>query len=431
MKQRIGIIADDLTGANDSGVQLTEKGVNTSVLFDVPGNLNNLDSGVVIDTNSRALSKEQAASVTMQAGRFLKEAGYPTIYKKMDSTLRGHIGTELQALYEVFKPEFVFIAPAFPALGRTTKGGIHYVNGVRISETEISNDPKHPVTEAFIPAIFEKEIGQKIGLVTLKDFDMENFQEKISSFRKDDVSYIICDAETQNDLKVAARNMAAISENVIWAGSAGLAEVLPDVLGLSQDTASRSFAKSNKVMTVCGSLSQINKSQVEYALKQPNVTGVEIDTSKIFTKEWNHAGNGYVQEILEGLDKGDDIVLYVPSNQEVREKIKQIGSDMKLSSNEIGERISGAIGEVAASVMERNKELKGLVLTGGDTAKDTSRNLGGIGFQLIKQLEAGIPLGTLIGTNREYTIVTKAGAFGGENSIYHAMLELKEGQNYE
>src|SRR5690625_1838782 len=129
MKQLLGIIADDLTGANDSGVQLIEKGINTSVYFDIPKQQDHLDSGIVIDTNSRAISRNEAVAVTKQAGEFLKQAGYVTIYKKMDSTLRGHIGTELQALYETFQPEFVFIAPAFPALGRTTRDGIHYVRG--------------------------------------------------------------------------------------------------------------------------------------------------------------------------------------------------------------------------------------------------------------------------------------------------------------
>ncbi|ASN04405.1 four-carbon acid sugar kinase family protein [Virgibacillus necropolis] len=427
MKQLIGIIADDLTGANDSGVQLTEKGINTSVLFDIPQDQDNVDSGIVIDTNSRALSKEDAASVTKQAGQFLKQAGYLTIYKKMDSTLRGHIGTELHALYDVFKPEFVFIAPAFPPLGRTTKDGFHYVNGEKIAETEISKDPKHPVTESFIPAIVEKEIGQTVGLVKKVDVEgsLSVFQEKINNFRENDINYIVCDAETQEDLQKAAQKMAAVSDNVVWAGSAGLAEVLPEVLEISQKTDKRSFSKSSRVMTVCGSLSQVTQNQVKYVTRQPKVTAVELGTLKVFEDDWKTLRQDVIKAILEGLEKGNDIVLYVPSNQDVREQVKQSGKSLGLTVNQIGERISTAIGEIVATVTETNTDLTGLVLTGGDTAKDTSRHLGGIGFRLIKQVEAGIPLGTLIGADREYIVVTKAGAFGKEESIYNAMQELK------
>ncbi|MFB4168396.1 four-carbon acid sugar kinase family protein [Virgibacillus sp. JSM 102003] len=433
MKHIIGIIADDLTGANDSGVQLTEKGINTSVLFDIPKDQNNLDSGVVIDTNSRALSKDEAAYVTKQAGQFLKQEGYLSIYKKMDSTLRGHIGTELQALYDVFKPEFVFIAPAFPPLGRTTKEGVHYVNGEKIAETEISKDPKHPVTESSIPALLQNEIGQPVGLLEKVDIeaDLSDFQEKVNSFKENEVSYVVCDAETQKDLQKAAQKMVAVSERVIWSGSAGLAEVLPEVLGISEEAGERSFAKSNRVMTVCGSLSQVTQNQVRYAVNQPNVTAVELDPVQTFGNDWENLRQNTVKDLLEGLENGNDIVLYVPSNQDVRDQVMEIGKNLNLTGYQIGERISGAIGEIVATITEKNKGLTGLVLTGGDTAKDTSRHLGGIGFRLIKQVEAGIPLGTLIGTDSEYTVVTKAGAFGKEDSIYNAMQELKGVYNNE
>ncbi|SDQ17948.1 four-carbon acid sugar kinase family protein [Virgibacillus salinus] len=427
MKHNIGIIADDLTGANDSGVQLTEKGINTSVLFDIPKDQNNLDSGVVIDTNSRALSKDEAASVTKQAGQFLKQAGYLSIYKKMDSTLRGHIGTELQALYEVFKPEFVFIAPAFPPLGRKTKDGIHYVNGEKIAETEISKDPKHPVTESFIPKLLENEIGQPIGLLKKADIEagLSDFRKKVNSFKENEINYIVCDAESQDDLQKAAKKMVQVSDRIIWSGSAGLAEVLPEVLGISEKTDKRSFAKSNRVMTVCGSLSQVTQNQVRYAVDQAGVTAVELDPVQIFGNDWEKLRQNTIKDLLKGLAIGNDIVLYVPSNQKVRDQVMETGKKLNLTGYQIGERISGAIGEIVAAITEKNKDLTGLVLTGGDTAKDTSRHLGGIGFRLIKQVEAGIPLGTLIGTDLEYTVVTKAGAFGKEASIYNAMQELK------
>lgn len=427
MKQLIGIIADDLTGANDSGVQLTEKGINTSVLFDIPQDQDTLDRGLVIDTNSRALSREEAIFKTKQAGYFLKQAGYLTIYKKMDSTLRGHIGAELQALYDVFKPEFVFIAPAFPSLGRTTKNGIHYINGEKIADTEISKDPTHPVTQSFIPTIVEKEVGHPVGLLKKIDIDGSTslFQEKINEFKEDGINFIVSDAETQADLQKAAQKIAAVSDSIIWSGSAGLAEVLPEVLEISQKVDKRCFHHSTQVMTVCGSLSQVTQNQVEYVVEQPEVTVVELNTLQIFADDWGTLRQDFIEEALDGLEKGNDIILYVPSNQEIREQVKQVGTELNLTGNQIGERISGAIGEIVAKVTDSNKDLAGLVLTGGDTAKDISRHLGGIGFRLIKQVEAGIPLGTLIGTDREYTVVTKAGAFGKRDSIYNAIQALK------
>ncbi len=429
MTQLIGIIADDLTGANDSGVQLTEKGINTSVLFDIPKHKNNLDSGIVIDTNSRALSKQEAKLITEQASLFLKEAGYRYIYKKMDSTLRGHIGTELQAVYDIFQPEFVIIAPAFPPYGRTTKDGIHYVNGIKIADTESSRDPKHPVLESYIPKLIENEIGEPVGLIT--KLDSNNLHEKLKIYKENNIHYIVCDAESQNDLQSLAQNLIGISEKIVWAGSAGLAEVLPNVLGIAQEIKTPNFTNSKRVMTVCGSLSQMTQDQVKFASGQQGIRAVEIDTLEMFTEQWELLSKRYIAQCIAGLEEGKDIVLYVPSTVEIRNQVKKIGTKLNLSGYQIGERISQDIGLIVNEVAKINQEITGFVLTGGDTAKDVCRQLGGIGFRLIKQIEPGIPLGTLIGSCVEYKVITKAGAFGTQNSIYHAMQALKGVHNNE
>ncbi|MBR7554391.1 four-carbon acid sugar kinase family protein [Allobacillus sp. GCM10007491] len=432
MKLQIGIIADDLTGANDSGVQLTKKGIPTSVLFDIPQISNRLNHGLVIDTNSRALTKEEAISITTQAGEYLKKSGFTTIYKKMDSTLRGHIGTELQALDNVFNPEFIFIAPAFPSLGRTTKDGIHYVNGVKLADTETAKDPKHPVKNSSIQALIEEEIGVSVGLIRQEDLhaDQDSFSKKIESFKAQGISYLVCDAETLEELREGAKKMSSVSGDVIWAGSAGLAEVIPETLGLQSEVGEQVERKVTHVMTVCGSLSQVTQKQVQYAANQPQIEAVEIDPTIFFSDEWEYARQTYIERCLEGFAKEKDVVLYVPSDERARGDVKAIGTKLNLTKNAIGERISNGIGEIVEQVALKNRDLSGFVLTGGDTAKDTSRHLGGLGFQLIQEVETGIPLGTLIGPEKDYLVITKAGAFGTEASIHHAMLELKGVHNH-
>ncbi|MBM7554482.1 uncharacterized protein YgbK (DUF1537 family) [Thalassobacillus pellis] len=83
------------------------------------------------------------------------------------------------------------------------------------------------------------------------------------------------------------------------------------------------------------------------------------------------------------------------------------------------------MGDITREVVNNVPELRALVLTGGDTAKDISKQLGATGFRLTRQIEAGIPQGILIGTDRLIEVVTKAGAFGSEKSIYRAMKALK------
>src|SRR5678816_2652134 len=92
-------IADDLTGANDAGVQFAAAGIR-SVVF-ANHHLERLPRDypvVVINTESRHLAPAQAVERVRKIGLMGMAAGVRCLYKKTDSTLRGNIGAELEAL---------------------------------------------------------------------------------------------------------------------------------------------------------------------------------------------------------------------------------------------------------------------------------------------------------------------------------------------
>ena len=140
------IIADDFTGANDTGVQLKRRGLRTSVIF--AGRKPPEDEGcVVVDTESRGVGAEEAAEVMRLACGELRFDDYKYVIKKVDPSLRGNIAAESAVLDELYRPELVIFAPALPAMGRTTEGGVHRLKGVPLSHTELAGDPKNPVHE--------------------------------------------------------------------------------------------------------------------------------------------------------------------------------------------------------------------------------------------------------------------------------------------
>ncbi|MDA6082658.1 four-carbon acid sugar kinase family protein, partial [Escherichia coli] len=100
---------------------------------------------LIVDTDSRAKTQEEAYKAVEKAPSLLFEKGYAHVYNKVDSSLRGNIAAELAALEGVYRPEIIVIAPAFPKMNRTTVSGHHYVNGKLITETEFGRDPKTPV----------------------------------------------------------------------------------------------------------------------------------------------------------------------------------------------------------------------------------------------------------------------------------------------
>src|SRR5919107_6028349 len=145
----IAIVADDLTGAADTGVQFVHAGYRTAVLFRATEVLEDGLDAVVFYTDSRAMPAGFAAERVLGAARAARKARI--VYKKLDSTLRGNVAVELAAALGGARRDRVVVAPAFPAAGRTTVGGIQRVHGVPVDETEMANDPHTPVREAHVP----------------------------------------------------------------------------------------------------------------------------------------------------------------------------------------------------------------------------------------------------------------------------------------
>jgi len=212
------IIADDLTGAADTGVQFARAGYRAAVVFrgePVPDE--ELDA-VVFDTDSRTRRPGLAARYVAEAGRNVRDARL--VYKKFDSTLRGPVAAELSAAFESTRRRRAVVAPAFPAAGRTTAGGTQLVHGVPVHETEMRNDPRTPVRDAHVPTLLGRW-SASVGTLGVDDLDdPENVRRALA---RDE--WTVVDAERDADLEALVRAVPDPGA-VLWAGSAGLAQAL-------------------------------------------------------------------------------------------------------------------------------------------------------------------------------------------------------------
>ena len=171
----IAVIADDLTGAADAGVQLVHAGYRTAVFFRATEVLADDLDAVAFDTDSRAMPAGFAAKRVLEAARAASEARI--VYKKLDSTLRGNVAAELAAALGGARRDRAVVAPAFPAAGRTTVGGTQLVHGVPVDETEMANDPDTPVREAHVPGLLADAFSS-VGALGVDDLaDPELFAE--------------------------------------------------------------------------------------------------------------------------------------------------------------------------------------------------------------------------------------------------------------
>src|ERR671910_3094076 len=184
----IAVIADDLTGAADTGVQFVHAGYRTAVFFRATEMVADDLDAVAFDTDSRAMPAGFAAKRVLEVTRAAREARI--VYKKLDSTLRGNVAAELAAALGGARRERAVVAPAFPAAGRTTAGGTQRVHGVPVDETEMANDPHTPVREAHVPSMLAHEFSS-VGTLGGEDLaDHERVRRTL-----EDYECVVADAE--------------------------------------------------------------------------------------------------------------------------------------------------------------------------------------------------------------------------------------------
>lgn len=422
VEKRIGIISDDLTGANDSGVQLAKKHLSSTVVFDYEtSTLATKPDVLIVDTDSRAKKEEEAYKAAYQAALFLQKEGYQHVYKKVDSTLRGNIAAELSAVEQVYQPEVVVIAPAFPKMNRQTIEGNHYVNGVLITDTEFSKDPKTPVTEAFIPELLKQYQEREIALVDkrLLGQSVEGINQIITTILNQGVKWFVCDSETEEDLQKICSVFSSLNKKTVWTGSAGLIEYLPEALELTHSNEeNQEEIKIEKTLIVSGSLSQVTRKQLCKIESLQNSFFIEVDPTTLVKNTFK------VDDYIGQLSRNsiyEHYVLYVEASEENRVTAKEAGEELGLTLTEVSEAISRGLGQISKGLLENCTSIQGLVLTGGDTAKAVCSELMISEMELYSEVEPGLPFGRLRSGDCSYWAVTKAGGFGHEQSLVNVV----------
>jgi D-threonate/D-erythronate kinase len=149
----IAVLADDLTSAGGGAAPFRRAGHEARILFSEPATADRHTPGVTaVDLGTRLLEEAGAAARMRRAASMF--VGCDVVLKTVDSTLRGHVAAEIRAAQAGSGRRAVVVAPAFPAQRRVTAGGVQYVHGVPVDESDFVHDPVHP-TESVSPRIRE------------------------------------------------------------------------------------------------------------------------------------------------------------------------------------------------------------------------------------------------------------------------------------
>ena len=405
---RLLILADDFTGALDTGVRFAARGIPTQVLTAQAYHFTEEDAEVlVINTETRHLCPGEAGKIVRALTESAVRAGVPCIYKKTDSALRGNIGAELEAVLLGSGAAMLPFLPAFPELGRTTVGGRHYINGVPVNESPFGQDPFEPVRTAEVAALIgsQSQVPAK-SFAALRQGETAPEQMGIQIF----------DASGAEELLESGKVLFRCAVPRVLAGCAGFAAFLPELLGMSEGRECALPKLSPHLLVLCGSVNPITRRQLEIAAEAGFCHVRLTPQQKLEPAHFESAaGRAELAALKERLAINPQMI--VDSNDAGDNEVtKACAAKMGLSLDELRCRIVASLGEVLKGLME-SPELGTLLLTGGDTLLQCMTALGVQKVEPLGELESGIVLCQFLYQGKLHAVITKSGGFGEEDLL--------------
>lgn len=416
----VGIIADDLTGANDTALQFHLQGANTQILLSSqtePCNVINTQTWA-LSTESRNVAPEIAYENVKEAtSMFVKKLKPDYFYKKIDSTIRGNIAVEVLAMLEVLQWDASVIIPAFPAEGRITVGGYHLLKGVPIERTEMARDPHSPIFESHLPTLLKSQLGnydKLVGSIELKTVmkGAGPLLIKLNELIKEGKKLIIVDAVSTVDIEQVVLAMNKSEYNILPTGTSAAAQVLGDLWfsDLKQQHIVKTIPELPKFI-VSGSATQITTNQIERLEESDdfeNTLFIKLDIKTILAWEFDEL----VDRVVNNFGQNNIVVVHTSSLVKNFDGFSEELLEADMTKASLACLITDFLAELTKRVTEKKEFI--LITLGGETSYKCCTAIGASQLQLVDEVIPAIALS--LDHNAQW-IVTKSGNLGGVNTL--------------
>lgn len=398
------VIADDFTGALDTGVQFAASGAETRVVTNIEYDFSRTGREVqvlVLVAETRHVKWEEAYRMVYGIAKRACESGIPYLYKKTDSALRGNIGSELKAVLDAAGKHTLHFLPAFPRMNRMTRNGIHYIDGSPVHESVFGKDPFEPVTCSYIPDMIRGEVPVTV-VESMDGWERQN-------------GVMVYDASTDEELMSIGSFLKEKGELGLTAGCAGFAAVLPQLLGLSGKRRER-ISLDKKFLVACGSVNPITVRQLDYA-ERAGMKRIRLTPEQKLEKDYleSEEGNRALEEWTKTALEEECCIFDTNDLPGCRAACEYAGSH-GLSLDELRVRIADTLGRVVEHLVRAGVKST-MLLTGGDTLMGFMRHIGCDEIVPACEMAPGTVLSQVDIDGRTYSIISKSGGFGEEKLI--------------
>ncbi len=429
-KKLVGIVADDITGANDIGINFVKGGYRAGVFSFSRLRKQGLDGtmvgdldAVVIDTDSRLDTPAVAAEKVKLATDLLLSLPCDVYYNKTCSVFRGNIGAEFDAMQDRLGVSCSMVIAGFPDNGRTTVDGLHFVDGIPLNKTQFAQDPIHPMQTASLMEIIGKQSDRRVELVTtaVLDLGVDRVRGCINELQHQ-CSYMLFDVRDNTDLALIAE---AIAEQRNICGSSALGAFLPaayngnDPLGADKTVRECSPYASCGVLLVAGSLTEQTRRQVAHVIGA-GWTALEFVTEEIFTPDIMEESISRISAAAsQEIAAGQNVLLYTANSAERVESTKLLGRVYGMTDSMTGRKISSALKSCVRRIRQETG-FDAIVVAGGDTSAAVAEGLGIWKMVIADEVAPGVPDMYGYADDACYRMVLKSGSFGADDFLERA-----------
>ncbi len=384
---RLGVIADDFTGATDIAGFLVKHGMECSMFNGVPTSIpDGLTEALVVSLKIRSCPVGEAVGKALSALAFLQEAGCTKFYYKycstFDSSREGNIGQVTDALMKALTTSLTLICPALPINGRTVYKGYLFVNDQLLSDSPMRNHPITPMRDAKLERLMEGQFKGLSAHIFYSDMAQgsDHVRAMIEQYKDKNIQYLIVDILTEEDLKTIAQ--ATEDFPLVTGGSGlalGIAHLYNQRLGRPDEEVVSFVPKKDRAVIIAGSCSSQTNAQVAYYKEK--APSLRIDEDKCLNQK------GYSGElalwVLAQDTKGLAPMLYATRNAEELSEIQALYGKEEVAA--ILEKIIGCVTKILAF-----QGVKNFIVAGGETSGVVATTLGVSSYLVGPQIDPGV-----------------------------------------
>jgi D-threonate/D-erythronate kinase len=388
----LAMLADDVTGGCDAGVQFSLRGATTRVYLELPEQPAALAGVSVIVNHSRGEGPEEASCKVEQACDWIAASGAKLCFKKIDSTLKGNVGAELEAIRNKFPDRLILVSPSFPSMERILLDGwLRVRSSEGIEPVDVLSLLRGQGVRRLMHISQPAGAGASGGLV-----------ERIQHAEGAGARIIIIDAVSESHLRAIAEAAVQMVPQPLLVGSAGLAAAWSELLLKAGNSGESGIGESaSLVRPVSAESAAVSTGPVVLCIGSTNpVTCQQLqrlaDTHAVRRFDWQQ---DVPDRALAALAEGCHLIVPIQPDSVQLENLRCL-----------------------FSAIVETPQVRGLLCSGGDTARLVCACLGVQAIQLGGEVVRGLPWGALLGGAADgLPICTKAGGFGNVDALCEAV----------